>query len=306
MTEELYKRYRPKTFKAVLGQDEAVKMLTQLVITRKVPHALLFTGPSGCGKTTLARILRRKLHCGESDFFEVNVADFRGIDMVRDIRSRMSLSPISGECRMWLVDEAAKLTSDGQDAFLKILEDTPSHVYFILCTTDPQKLKRTIITRCTEVNLRLLPNKTLDQLIGDVSGKEQVQLYDDVRDKIVSHAEGSARKALVLLNQVMGLKTEEEQLEAVEKGDYKAQAIELARALIKPRADWAEVSAILKSLDEEAEGIRRMLLGYCQSVLLGGGKLSDRAYMIIDALREPLYDIGKPGLVAACWEVVKG
>lgn len=306
MTEELYKRYRPKTFKAVLGQDEAVKMLTQLVITKKVPHALLFTGPSGCGKTTLARILKRKLHCGESDFFEVNVADFRGIDMVRDVRSRMSLSPISGECRVWLVDEAAKLTSDGQDAFLKILEDTPSHVYFMLCTTDPQKLKKTVITRCTEVKLRLLPGKVLEQLISDVAGKEQVHLYDEVRDKIVSHAEGSARKALVLLNQVVGLNTEEEQLEAVEKGDYKAQAIELARALIKPNAKWADVSVILTSLDEEAESIRRMLLGYCQSVLLGGGKLADRAYLIIDALREPLYDIGKPGLVAACWEVVKG
>jgi DNA polymerase-3 subunit gamma/tau len=154
---EFHLSQRPTTFGEVVGQPRAVAQLTQMGRDDRRPHLLLFVGPSGCGKTTLARIVRRKLRCGEADFMEVNAANNRGIDMVRDIEQRIGLAPIDGDCRVWLIDEAHALTPDAQGAFLKILEEPPSHVYFMLATTDPQKLKPTIRTRATEIVVYPVP-----------------------------------------------------------------------------------------------------------------------------------------------------
>jgi len=107
---ELYKKYRPKKLGNIVGQSNAVNILQSFIDEGKIPHSLLFSGPSGCGKTTFARIIKRKLKCGDYDFTELNCADARGIDMTREIRSRLNQSPISGKCRVWLLDECHKLT----------------------------------------------------------------------------------------------------------------------------------------------------------------------------------------------------
>src|SRR5688572_25883760 len=137
---ELYKKFRPKTLKGVVGQEGAVSSLQSMIDKGRLPHTILFSGPSGCGKTTIARILKGILECSDLDFFEINCADFKGIDMVRDIRRYVGIPPLHGKSRVWLIDEAHQLTKDAQNAFLKLLEDTPKHAYFMLATTDPQKL----------------------------------------------------------------------------------------------------------------------------------------------------------------------
>lgn len=303
---ELYRRYRPQSFKDVVGQPDAVRVLTDLGRRGVVPHCLLFSGPSGCGKTTLARILKSKLKCSDADFREINCADFRGIDMVREIRERMSLAPMGGACRIWLIDESHKLSGDAQNAFLKLLEDTPRHVYFMLCTTDPQKLIATIRTRCTEIKLRSLKPGELTQLAVATATSEGIQLGTEVADRIGEVADGSARKALVLLNQIIGLKGEEEQLAAVAAGEASTQSIEIARALMNSRTAWSDMAKLLKATDDEPESLRRMILGYCNSVLLGGGAAAKRAFELIDIFSRPFFDTGKAGLTAACWEALKG
>jgi DNA polymerase III gamma/tau subunit len=280
-------------------------MLKEMGRNKRIPHALLLTGPSGCGKTTTAYILRRALKCSDIDFHEKNVANFRGIDMVREIQRRVSSAPLGGGCRVWLIDECAKLTPDAQDAFLKLLEEPPDHAYFFLCTTDPGKLKRTIITRCTELKFKLLDSDQVSQLLGDVAGKESFELDEDVSDRIVTAADGSARKALVLLNQAMGRETVDEQLQAIAKADYKAQAVEVARGLLS-RAGWKSMAKTLANVEDEAETVRRIVLAYCSKVLLGGGKPAARAHEIIDMMRDPFYDNGVAGLIDACWELVHG
>lgn len=314
MTEELYRKYRPQTFKDVVGQDEAVATLIDLGKRKALPHCLLFTGPSGTGKTTLARILRNKMKCGDRDFTELNTADFRGIDMVREIRARMGLAPMEGKLRMWLIDEAHKLTGDAQNALLKMLEDPPDHVYFMLATTDPQKLLPTIRTRATEIKCKPLKDKDMAGLldsIWDVETASEViestKLNEEVRDKIVELADGSPRKALVLLNQVLGEPDEGKALAALAGGVAEQEAIDLARLLLKPKSSWAEVAKVLKGVDgleQQAEGVRRVVLGYMSSVAMGGGKQAGKAVDVIKCFRDNYFDCGKAGLIDSCWDAV--
>ncbi len=303
----LYKKYRPRTLDKVAGQVRAVATLQKFLDRGDLPHSILFTGPSGCGKTTLARILKKALDCGNADFQEINSSDHRGVEVVRDIRRYMNLSPIAGACRIWILDEAHKLTNDAQNAFLKMLEDTPDHVYFFLLTTDASKLIKAIHTRCSEIRLVPLTEAELEGLLCAVAGLENLKVSDKVIGEIVEVSEGSARKALVILEQVGGFEGDAAQLQAVQASSVnKDQAIALARVLINPQAAWAPVATILKDLkDEDPEGIRYLVLAYARSVMLGGGNLAPRAFMIIDYFSENFYDSKQAGLAAACWAVVK-
>lgn len=305
MSIEYYKRYRPKTLQGVIGQDAAIASLQDRVTKGTLPHTLLLTGGAGVGKTTIARVVKNLLKCGKQDFVEINCADFKGIDMVRDIRRTMGLSPLTGLVRVWLIDECHMLTKDAQNAFLKLLEDTPDHVYFMLATTDPQKLIATIHSRSTEVKLSSLSEAALIKVIRRVTGKEDLKVSDEVVKEIAETADGSARKALVILEQVGSLAGDEAQLAAIQATTFnKDLAIGLARALINPRVRWDEVAKILRDLKDEPEGIRYLILGYARSVMLKGGPLAGRAFMIIDIFSANFYDSKLAGLAAACWEVV--
>lgn len=307
MSQELYKKFRPKKLKSLIGQEAAIASLSKLVEAKKIPHAILLSGPSGSGKTTIARILKTELNCGDHDFQEMNCADFRGIEDVRDVRRQMGFRPISGDARIWLFDECSKITGDGQTALLKMLEDTPDHVYFILATTDPQKLLKTILTRCTEIKLKALTNTALLTLIGRVAEKEQLSISKEVQQEIAEAAEGSGRKALVILEQIAQLGTDEEKMAGIKiSSAAKTQAIELARELFAFKPSWAKVAAILKELNEEPESIRYLVLGYAKSILLGGGKLSPHAFKVIEIFGNNFYDSKHAGLAAACWEVLHG
>ena len=300
---ELYKRYRPSSLDEVLGQDRAVSILKTWAKKKSTPHMVLLTGPSGCGKTTVARILKKILKCEDGDFQEINCADFRGIDMVRDIRRQISLAPLyGGESRIWLIDEAHKLSNDAQNAMLKMLEDTPDHAYFILCTTDPGKLLKTLITRGAEIRLGALSDEAMKKVLANVLEKEDKEVSTKVWRKIVELAEGSARKALVLLHQVLDLEDEEDQIDALEKTTTSKQSIELARALLNGKP-WAEVAPIIKGLDDEPESIRHLVLGYATSVVLGGGKMAPNAVRMLECFRDNFFDSKRAGLVLACWSM---
>ena len=302
---ELYKKYRPENLSEIVGQPEAIKILSGLIKKKNLPHAILFTGPSGCGKTTLARIIRTLVDCKSEDYVELNCADFRGIDMIRDIRSRLSLAPMGGgSSRVYYIDECHQLTKDAQNGMLKMLEDTPRHIFFFLATSEPNKLIAAIKTRCTEIKVKYLAIGELKSLIEGIVKKEKVKISGDVIDKITELAEGSARKALVLLQAVIDIDGDEEQLEALEKSVPYAQAIELARLLLNPRCTWPDMSKLIKSVEEEPESIRRLILGYMTTVMLSNAKLASRCFLIIQIFRDHWYDCGKAGLASCCYEVI--
>ncbi len=301
---ELYKKHRPKNFEDLVGQTTAVKLLSKKMKSNNLPHTLLFTGPSGCGKTTVVRILKRLLKCSKGDFTLMNASKERGIQDVRKIDNRMRQTPIDGDCRIWFIDEAHKLTNDAQNAFLLMLEDTPRHVYFMLATPYPQKLIKEIRTRSTQIDLKSLSNKDLEKLLLSVSEKEKFELPEDVCDKIIENSDGSARKALVLLDQVIEL-DEEEMIDAIAKASSEQQGFAVARALHNPKIRWSSMCIILKDVaTEEPETIRWIVLGYAKSVILSGSGLQARAYNVINAFRDHFYDSKHAGLAAACYEVI--
>ncbi len=299
MSKELYKRYRPKKFSEVIGQTAAVQSIRKLIETDNIPHAIMLAGPSGVGKTTIARILKDYLSCSDQDFVEKNCADFRGVDDIRDVRRHSGFSPLGGKTRIFLIDECHKLTNDAQNALLKMLEDTPKHVYFILCTTEPHKMLKTIQTRCSFIKLVSLSTVELTTLLKTVAKSEGLAVSSDVITEIVDVSEGSARKALVILDQVGKLETEKEQLRAIETTTFsKDEAFKLAQ-----QKEIARLLVSMKELEQDVEGIRRMILGYARAILLKGGPLAPRSFVIIDIFSKNFWDSGHAGLAAACYEV---
>lgn len=300
---ELYKKHRPKTLKGMVGNISTIQTLTNMLERDTLPHTLLFHGPSGCGKTTLARILKNQMKCSEVDFKELNCSDSRGVDTIREIARTMNMAPTGGEVRIWLLDEVHQMTKDAQNAALKILEDTPNHVYFFLCTTDPQKIIATIKTRCCQLPVELISIDDTKKLINRVLKREEEELENDLIADLVDAAAGSARRALVILDRVLNLPPDAR--EAAIKDDPEEKAtIDLCRALVKGES-WGKVSGILKGLKAEPETIRYSVLGYANACLLGKGP-KERPALIIEAFSDNFYDSKAPGLSLACYEVSVG
>lgn len=304
---ELYKKFRPKSLEQIVGNRTTVSTLQTMLRRKTLPHTILFSGPSGCGKTTLARILKTELECGQSDYREMNCSDTRGIDTIREIASVMNLAPIGGKCRIFLLDEVHQLTGASQNSALKILEDTPKHVYFFLCTTHPQKLIKTILNRCTKMPVAPLENEEVETLVTrvvDKLGPPLSPLSQNNMDDIVDAAEGSARNALVLLDKVRNLTPKQRKGSLRETFDEEKEAIELCRALIK-KAPWKDVAAILKGLPaDDVESTRWAVLGYARSVLLS--HKNEQAYLILRAFENNFFDSKAAGLARACFEAVFG
>jgi len=305
---EIYKKYRPKTLERMVGNTETVETLKKMMLVNTLPHCILFSGPSGVGKTTAARILCMELDCNEMDLSELNCSSFRGIDTIRDIQRVMNLAPVGGKTRIWILDEFHQMTKDGQNAALKMLEDTPSHVYFFICTTDPQKLLPTVLTRCSHMPLRLLNDNEMCLLLNRVMKKEEITLSDESVSDLISLSAGSPRRALVLLDKIRNLPADKQQAAMESQDEEEKQAIDLCRALIK-QEPWEKVAGILKKIKTEPEQVRWSVLGYARSVLLGSsgkGGHRARAYAIICAFEENLFNSKEAGLARACYEAIYG
>jgi DNA polymerase III subunit gamma/tau len=300
----LYQRYRPSTFDEIAGAKnrEVVASLRAVVGSDDPPHAVLFVGDAGTGKTTLGRIVCRELGVSDEDFREINSANFRGIDTVREVERVMHYRAIVGERRCWLFDEVHRWTRDAAEGMLKVLEDPPPHVYFVLCTTDPDKLLPTILSRCVQYRVYPLEEGELVRLLHRVATAEGASLSRSALQRIAEAAAGRPRAALTALQKLIAApEAGEAALEGAEV--VKTRTIELCRALIQQHG-WRAVSRILIGLkDEDPEGVRRAVLGYCQSVLLGGE--NDRAAVVMEAFLEPVYNTGFPGITFAAYSATR-
>jgi DNA polymerase III gamma/tau subunit len=298
----LYNKYRPQSFEEVIGNEEAIVGIEALLEKKQRPHVFLLTGPTGCGKTTIARIIANNVGASEGEIIELDSAQFRGIDTIRDLRKQSQYKPLDGDTRVWIIDEVHQLSKDAQNAMLKSLEDTPDHIYYILCTTDPQKLLPTIIGRCSHHIVSTLQDKELMRLIRNVVKGEGEKLTKQVYEQIMGDSLGHPRNAIQILEKVLSVPEEQRLSVAQKTAEEQNQSIELCRALMR-KAGWKEIALILKGLkDQDPEGIRRHILGYLQGVLLS--KRNDGAAEVMEEFLEPFYASGFPGLVFACYSAV--
>ena len=296
--------YRPKTLKDVMGNKATVASIESILSRSKdYPHAWLFTGPSGCGKTTLARIVADRLGISSMDLQEINNANFRGIESAREIQEQMRNRPLGGKYRAWILDECHQATKEFWSAMLKPLEDTPEHVFFFLCTTDPQKLLKTIVNRCEAARfvVESLSDIQVASLLQSVIKTEGASVPDEVVKQISVDCLGSARAALGMLDKIIDMEPDS-MLEAAKKAAAEqSETIDLCRALLN-KSSWIKVAPILRGLEAEPEQIRQAVLGYMNAVLSKEDNF--RAWTVMDALREPLHYNGKAGLTMACYEAV--
>jgi DNA polymerase III subunit gamma/tau len=199
----LYRKYRPHSFSDVVGQASLVELLQNAITQKKVSHAYLFCGGRGTGKTTVARIFAKDIGCNPEDIIEIDAASNRGIDEIRELREAVRTAPFSSPYKVYIVDEAHMLTKEAANALLKTLEEPPSHVIFILATTDPEKLPATIVSRCQKIIFQSPDIATLAKRLVYVAEQEGKRIDQVTAELIARHGKGSYRDALGVLEQVL-------------------------------------------------------------------------------------------------------
>jgi len=218
------RKYRPETFDQVVGQGHVTSTLRAALRKGKLSHAYLFSGPRGCGKTTVARLLAKAINCtapndgdpcgqcdicraiargGDLDVLEIDAASNTGVDNIRELRDMAQYSASGGSSRVFIIDEVHMLSKGAFNALLKILEEPPARVYFFFATTEPNKIPRTILSRCQRFDFRLLGRDELAGRLREVSAAEGVTIDEAGLRLLVSLAEGSMRDGLSLLDQVI-------------------------------------------------------------------------------------------------------
>jgi len=224
----LARKWRPKKFDDVIGQDHITRTLVNSIQNEKVAHAYLFTGTRGVGKTTIARIFAKSLKCenrnedfnpcGECsscksidasnslDYVEIDGASNNGVDKIRDLIDNVQYLPVSGKYKVYVIDEVHMLSTGAFNALLKTLEEPPAHVVFIFATTDPHKLLGTVLSRCQRFDFKSVDESMLVEHVKKISIAEEIKFEsDDLLNILAKHGDGSVRDTLSLLDQVISL-----------------------------------------------------------------------------------------------------
>jgi DNA polymerase III subunit gamma/tau len=215
----LYRKYRPKTFKEVLGQDHIIKVLESSIETNKVSHAYLFVGSRGTGKTSVARIFASEIGVSVNDLYEIDAASNRGIDDIRELRDGARVLPFDSKYKVYIIDEVHMLSKDAWGALLKTLEEPPKHVIFILATTEIGKVPETIISRCQVFTFRKASDAVCRKMLEDVAKKEGYTLDKSSAELLTILADGSFRDALGELQKVVNFSGRDGKTKKIEIGD---------------------------------------------------------------------------------------
>jgi DNA polymerase-3 subunit gamma/tau len=294
----LYRKYRPQKFSDLIGQEHLVQTLVNEISDEKIAHAYLFSGPRGTGKTTMARLLAKAINCqnrtkGEFepcnecsscteitasrniDVIEIDAASNTGVDNVREnIIDNAQFKPTKSKYKVFIIDEVHMLSTSAFNALLKTLEEPPSHVVFILATTELRKLPMTIISRCQRFNFKKIPEDIMIKKLEAIVDNEGVKVEKDVLKKIIIKSDGCMRDAESLLGQILSLNLK--------------KITALDAELILPSSDIEEV---LKFLFSIADGATDEALSIIDNLIKNGTNLEQFALEIIEVLRASMISL---------------
>lgn len=224
MYQALYRKYRPKNFDDVVGQEVIIKTLSNAIQHDKVSHAYLFTGPRGTGKTSIAKIYAKILNCEHLenlipceecvsctqinnnqniDVIEIDAASNNGVDEIREIRNKVGLVPSNSKYKIYIIDEVHMLTTQAFNALLKTLEEPPAHIIFIFATTEPHKIPRTILSRCQKFDFKKISNKNIVSRLRHIADIESIDITDEALNEIAILADGGLRDSIGMLDQAV-------------------------------------------------------------------------------------------------------
>lgn len=218
----LYRKYRPVDFNNVYGQEEVVTVLKNAILNNKISHAYLFSGPRGTGKTTIAKIIARLVNCenldngnpcgkcynclnfaNSNDIVEIDAASNNGVDEIRELRDKINLVPSNSKYKVYIIDEVHMLTNQAFNALLKTLEEPPSHVIFILATTEPHKIPLTISSRCQKFRFSKINDNMIVDRLREICELESISIDNDSLFEIARLSDGGMRDAINLLDQLV-------------------------------------------------------------------------------------------------------
>ncbi|NLF82443.1 MAG: DNA polymerase III subunit gamma/tau [Candidatus Gastranaerophilales bacterium] len=290
----LYRKYRPKCFAEVVGQESIVKTLSNAVSLGRVAHAYLFTGPRGTGKTSTARIFARSLNCADGptlspcgkcpscldisagnsvDVIEIDAASNRKVEDARNLLEKVQFVPVAGKYKIYIIDEVHMLTTEAFNTLLKTLEEPPKNLIFILATTEAHKVLNTIISRCQRFDFRRVPQDLMIKRLREISDKENIKISDKALHLIAKKAFGGMRDAIGLLDQSSALSCEgreitEEDIFSLLGSLSEDILYDMADSLV--RKDTAKLLELIDRVMQSCEPVNmvRELINYFRNLLI--------------------------------------
>jgi len=309
----LYRKYRPQTFSDVVGQDHVVQTLRGALATGRTGHAYLFAGPRGTGKTTIARVFAKALNCaklaksgdpcnecdncvavneGRSlDLIEIDGASNGRVDEIRDVKESAGVAAVGGGYKVFLIDEVHMVTKEAFNALLKVLEEPPAHVMFILATTDPHKILPTVLSRVQRFDFKKLTTKEISSKLASIADSEKVSIDADAIQAIAASSDGALRDAEVALTKVITAFPKGEKITAEKANDI----LGLIPLTLHP-----------EFLGYLAAGDKAAALGCIQRITESGANLEHFTKDFLDYTRKVLVTKVNPAVLASVGQELVG